>query len=129
MTPSEKIKYLINKGVKIPNPDHIDIGDEVDVKRISSDGVIIYSGCKLFGASTFIQQGVKIGYEAPVTIENCQVGKGVELNGGFFRNAVFLNNVTIGSGAHVREGTIIEEEARVAHAVGFAGDRRSGTGR
>ncbi|MCJ7771910.1 MAG: protein GlmU [Desulfobacterales bacterium] len=119
MKPSEKIKCLINRGVKIPNPDHIDIGDEVDVEKISGKGVIIYSGCKLFGSSTFIQYGVKLGYEAPVTLENCQLGKGVELNGGFFRNAVFLNNVKVGSGAHVREGTIIEEEASIAHAVGL----------
>jgi len=115
----EKIKYLIHKGVTIPNPNHIEIGDEVDIEKISGEGVIIYSGCKLFGASTFIQQGVTLGYEAPVTLENCQLGKGVQLSGGFFRSAVLLNNVKIGSGAHVREGTIVEEEASAAHTVGL----------
>ena len=119
MNISEKIKSLTNKGVKIPNPNHVDIGDEVDTGKISGKNVTIYSGCKLFGASTFIHQGARIGFEAPVTIENCQIGKNVELNGGFFRNAVFLNNVKVGSGAHIREGTIIEEEASVAHTVGL----------
>jgi len=115
----DKIKSLMNKGVNIPNPNHIHIGDEVDISRISGKGVTIYPGCKLFGASTFIHQGTRIGYEAPVSIENCQIGKNVELNGGFLRNAVFLDNVKIGSGAHVREGTIIEEEASAAHTVGL----------
>ncbi|MBW1849448.1 MAG: UDP-N-acetylglucosamine pyrophosphorylase, partial [Deltaproteobacteria bacterium] len=119
MNLSEKIKSLMNKGVKIQNPNHIDIGEEVDIGRISGEGVKIYPGCKIFGASTFIHKGVRIGYEAPATIENCQIGKNVELNGGFFRSAVFLTNVKIGSGAHVREGTIIEEEACAAHTVGL----------
>ncbi len=119
MTPSEKIKGLINKGVKITNPNQIDIGDEVNIERISGRGVILYAGCKIFGASTFIGEGVKLGYEAPVTLENCQLGKGVELKGGFFKNAVFLNNVKFGSSAHVREGTIMEEESSAAHCVGL----------
>jgi UDP-N-acetylglucosamine/UDP-N-acetylgalactosamine diphosphorylase len=54
-----------------------------------------------------------------VTIENCQIGPQVELKGGFFRDAVFLKNVTMGSGSNVREGTILEEASSVAHSVGL----------
>lgn len=114
-----KIKQLIEKGVTIPNPHCVGIGDEVVLDRISGDGVIIYPGCKIFGSSTLILQGVKIGYEGPVTINNCQVGPEVELKGGFFRDAVFLKKVSLGSGSHVREGTILEEEANTAHMVGL----------
>ena len=32
---SEKIKRLLDKGVSFPNPLTIDIGDEVDIDRIS----------------------------------------------------------------------------------------------
>jgi UDP-N-acetylglucosamine/UDP-N-acetylgalactosamine diphosphorylase len=117
-TPS-KIKKLLEKGVKIPNPHSIEIGPEVDIDRISGDGVVIYSGCKIFGRSILILQGSKLGYEGPVTVKNCQLGPCVELNGGFFRDAVFLKNVTMGSGSNVREGTILEEESRVAHSVGL----------
>jgi len=60
-----------------------------------------------------------IGAEAPVTIENCQLGRGVKLKGGYFSGAVFLDGSNMGSGAHVREGTILEEEASGAHAVGL----------
>jgi UDP-N-acetylglucosamine/UDP-N-acetylgalactosamine diphosphorylase len=81
--------------------------------------VVIYSGCKIFGSSTIILQGTKLGYEGPVTIDNCQLGPQVELKSGFFRDAVFLEKVSLGSGANVREGTVMEEESRAAHSVGL----------
>lgn len=114
-----KIDKLLQKGVKIPNPQSIEIGREVDTDRISGDGVIIYSGCKIFGQSMLILQGSILGYEGPVTIKNCQLGPHVELKGGFFRDAVFLKNVRMGSGSNVREGTILEEESSVANSVGL----------
>ena len=114
-----KIEKLLQKGVKIPNPQSIEIGTEVDTDRISGDGVVIYSGCKIFGQSMLILQGSILGYEGPVTIKNCQLGPQVELKGGFFRDAVFLKNVRMGSGSNVREGTILEEESSVAHSVGL----------
>ncbi|MBU0698511.1 MAG: UDP-N-acetylglucosamine pyrophosphorylase, partial [Proteobacteria bacterium] len=114
-----KIQKLIKKGVKIPNPDSIEIGDEVDIEKIAGNGVVIYSGCKIFGRSTLILQGAKLGYQGPVTIENCQIGPNVNLNGGFFRQAVFLKKTSMGAGANVREGTILEEEANAAHTVGL----------
>lgn len=114
-----KIEELLKKGVKIPNPHSVEIGDDVNPDRISGDGVVIYSGCKIYGNSTLILKGTKLGYEEPVTIENCQVGPEVDLKGGFFRGAVFLKKVSMGFGSHVREGTILEEEASVAHCVGL----------
>ena len=116
---NNKINLLINKGVRIPNPESIEIGDEVDIERISGNGVSVYSGCKIFGSSTLILQGSNIGYEGPVTIENCQIGPKVKLKSGFYKQSVFLNKVSMGSGSHVRDGTILEEEASVAHTVGL----------
>ena len=113
------IEKLLQKGVKISNPQCVEIGAEVDVDRISGDGVVIYSGCKIFGRSTLILRGVKLGYEGPVTIENCQIGPEVDLNGGFFRQAVFLKKARAGSGSHIREGTILEEQTNTAHNVGL----------
>ncbi|MFA6172518.1 MAG: hypothetical protein WC334_08555 [Kiritimatiellales bacterium] len=94
------------------------IGSEVDPARIASDAVI-HPGCRIRGAKTSIGPGCEIGYEAPVTMENCQLGRGVKLKGGFFSGAVFLDGASMGSGAHVREGTILEEEANGAHTVGL----------
>ncbi len=113
------LKVLLNKGVTIPRPECVEIGKEVNPDRISGQGVVIHSGCKIFGKKTLILKGAVVGYEAPVTIENCQIGPDVKLNGGFFKESVFLNNVSIGSCAHVREGTIFEEYSGAAHSVGL----------
>ena len=50
---------------------------------------------------------------------DCQIGPNVNLNGGFFQDAVLLGGVSAGSGAHVRRGTILEEESSIAHTVGL----------
>jgi bifunctional UDP-N-acetylglucosamine pyrophosphorylase / glucosamine-1-phosphate N-acetyltransferase len=114
-----KIQKLIEAGVHIPNPESVFIADDVDLSGISGNNVVIHAGCKIFGASTLILQGANLGFEAPVTIEDCQIGPDVKLNGGFFRGVVFLEKASVGSGAHVREGTILEEQASVAHTVGL----------
>lgn len=114
-----KISDLVGKGVDIPNPLTLDIGDEVPVENISANGVKIYPGCRIYGNSTLIAEGAEIGAEGPVTIDNCQVGPGVELKGGYFRGSVFLEKAGMALGAHVREGCILEEEANGAHCVGL----------
>ncbi len=116
-TRTSKIQTLIQKGVQIPTPESVQIGEEVDTDKISGDGVVVYAGCKIFGQATIILRGAKLGYESPVTVENCQIGPLVELKGGFFKDAVFLQSVKMGLGSHIRECTILEEEASVAHTV------------
>jgi len=115
----EKIKQLVQKGVTIPNPLTLDIGDEVSIDRISGNRVKIYPGCRIYGANTAISGGTEIGYEAPATIEDCQIGPKVKLRGGFFRKSVFLEKAGMGLGAHVREGCLLEEQASGAHCVGL----------
>jgi len=112
------IKTLLDKGVTLPNPESVEIGVEVNPDRISGQGVVIYGGCKIFGEKTLILKGTVVGYEAPVTIENCQIGPDVKLDGGFFKDSVFLEHASVGSCAHVREGTIFEEHSSAAHCVG-----------
>lgn len=115
----EKVRRLLQKGVDIPNPLSLDVGEEVNIDQISAEGVRIYPGCRIYGEKTVISAGCRLGYEAPVTMENCQIGAKVELKGGFFSQSVFLERASMGLGAHVREGCIIEEEANGAHGVGL----------
>ena len=110
---------LIEKGVKIPNPASVEIGEGVDINQISSENVIIHSGCKIFGKKTLIMPGVKLGTRSPVTIKNCQLGKNVDLKGGYFEESTFLDSANMGDGAEVREGCLLEEEANGAHTVGL----------
>jgi len=114
---TSQITRLLKKGVRIPNPESVEIGQEVDPDRISADQVIIHSGCKIFGKNTLILAGTRLGYEGPVTVNDCQIGPKVQLKGGFFEKAVFLGQNQMGLGAHVRAGTILEEQANVAHTV------------
>ena len=115
----EQVEQLMRKGVAVPNPESVLIGDEVELNRIAGDGVVIYPGCKIFGEKTLIMSGVKLGYEGPVTVEDCQIGPDVELKGGFFRRSAFLEKANVGYGAQVRDGCILEEEANGAHTVGL----------
>jgi UDP-N-acetylglucosamine/UDP-N-acetylgalactosamine diphosphorylase len=115
----EKIRQLNDKGVDIRNPGTLDIGNEVNIDRISKEDVTIYPGCRIYGGKTVISSGCRLGYEAPVTIEDCQLGSKVALKGGFASKSVFLEKANMSLGAHVREGCILEEEASGAHCVGL----------
>jgi UDP-N-acetylglucosamine/UDP-N-acetylgalactosamine diphosphorylase len=119
MRNANKVQKLIDKGVRILAPASVQIGEDADPERISGDNVVIHAGCRILGKSTLILQGSSLGAEGPVTVVNCQIGRNVDLRGGFFRDAVFLDGTSAGSGAHVRKGTILEEEASIAHTVGL----------
>ena len=113
-----RVEELLARGVKIAAPASVEIGAEVDPARIAP-GVIIHAGCKVFGAATSIGPGCVLGREAPATVDDCQLGEKVELKGGSFCGAVFLDGAALGSGAQVRPGTILEEGAEMAHTVGL----------
>jgi bifunctional UDP-N-acetylglucosamine pyrophosphorylase/glucosamine-1-phosphate N-acetyltransferase len=100
-------------------PFSVEIGAEVSVDRISGQEVVFYSGTKIYGSQTLISAGVKIGAEGPATVVDCRLGRQVELNGGFFQSSVFLDKASLANGAHVREGTLLEEETKAGHTVGL----------
>ena len=96
----------------------VEIAGEVDLSRIAGDAVI-HSGSRIEGSDTSIGPGCVIGAEAPAVVADCRLGRKVELKGGYFSGSVFFDGANMGSGAHVRDGTILEEEAGGAHTVGF----------
>ncbi len=114
----DRVQALINQGVIVRAPASVDVDSSVEPSRIAP-GVVIHAGCRLSGEQTSIGPGCVIGAEAPVTIENCQLEKNVQLKGGFFSGSVFLDGAGAGSGAHVRPGSLLEEEASVAHTAGL----------
>ena len=113
------LKRLLEKGVQVPCPESVEIGVNVSPERISGEGVIIHTGCKIMGSSTLIMPGVELGYEAPATVHNCQIGRDVKLGGGFYHESVFLEGAGTGSGAQIREACLFEEGSRSAHNVGL----------
>ena len=115
----QSVDLLVDKGVHVPAPAAVQVDDSINTDRISGKGVRINAGSKLFGDRTLICEGAELGYEGPVTLKNCYIGPNVKLKGGYFENAVFLEGAEAGSGAHVRGGTILEEQANIAHTVGL----------
>ena len=114
-----KVRLLIERGVRILAPETVEIGEDVNPDRISPDRVTIYPGCRIYGDDTLVAAGAVLGFEGPATVVNCQVGPEVQLKGGFFQGAAFLAKSSMGSGAHVREGCLLEEQAGGAHCVGL----------
>ncbi|NCD34727.1 MAG: UDP-N-acetylglucosamine pyrophosphorylase [Spartobacteria bacterium] len=116
---SEDIKSILQRrGVQLICPEMTYIDSTVCAGCIEAD-VIIHPGCRLYGESLYIGTGSEIGSETPATVRNCQLGAAVQLKGGFFDRSVFLRGASMGSGAHVRPGCLIEEEAGGAHCVGL----------
>jgi hypothetical protein len=114
----EKVTCLLKKGVRMTNPFSVEIGDEVNTERIDSS-LIIYGATRIYGENTLIAPDVKLGYEGPVTLIDCQLGAAVELRGGYFADSVFLDKANMGSNAQVRSGCLLEEEAGANHTVGL----------
>lgn len=112
------VEVLRQRGVVLPAPAAVEIADDVDPARIAP-GVVIHAGCRIRGAATSVGPGCVLGEEAPMTIENCRLGYRVRLRGGFASGAVFLDDASMGSAAHVRSGTLVEESASCAHAAGL----------
>ncbi len=114
----KRVESLLQRGVVVPCPASVEVGADVEPERIAS-GVLLHTGCRLLGSRTSIGPGSVLGAEAPVTVEDCQIGRNVGLRGGFYSGATFLDGSSMGSGAQVRPGTLLEEEASGAHTVGF----------
>lgn len=117
-SPSTKVQALLARGVVIPHPGSVLVADDVDVQRIAP-GVTIHPGCRLSGSRLSIGPDSELGAEAPAVVENCQLGRAVELKGGFFSGSTFLDQSNMGGGAHVRPGCLLEEESGGAHTVGL----------
>jgi bifunctional UDP-N-acetylglucosamine pyrophosphorylase / glucosamine-1-phosphate N-acetyltransferase len=118
VTNEDRLRRLISGGVEIADPTSTQIAEDVDPERIEP-GVRIYGPCRIAGEKTFIGGGTTLGREGPVTIENCAVGRGVELGGGSFSGSVFLDGSGLGPGAYVRAVCLLEEQANGAHTVGL----------
>lgn len=110
---------LLDKGVRMPLPDTVQVADDVDPARVSGSGVTIHPGCRISGSETVISAGVTLGAEGPVTIDDVRLGPGAAIAAGYAAKTVLLEGASLGSGAHVREGTLLEEQASTAHTVGL----------
>jgi UDP-N-acetylglucosamine/UDP-N-acetylgalactosamine diphosphorylase len=114
----ERLARLAARGVTIVDPRQTYVGPEVRPERIHA-GVVLHPGTRITGARTFLGPGAELGREGPVVAVDCVLGEKARLDGGYAGGAVLLRGASAGSAAHLRDGTLLEEEASTAHAVGL----------
>ena len=117
-TPAARVEALRARGVRILDPGQTFVDHDVDPARIDATATL-YPGARLHGRRTFLGAGAAVGVEGPATLVDCVLGEGASIASGYAKGAVLLRAAKLGANAHVREGTILEEEASTAHAVGL----------
>lgn len=115
---SPTVSALLERGVEIPAPSAVVVGDEVRPERIEA-GAVLYPGVVLRGARTCVGAGSELGRAGGGSFEDVCVGRGVQLYGGVYRDAVCLDGVVVRGHAELRGGTLMEEGAEAAHHVGL----------
>src|SRR6266436_4535806 len=113
-----RLDILEAHGVTILDRRQVYLDDAIDLNRVRADA-ILYPGTRLVGSGTFVGTGAKIGLEGPAVLENAVIGENAEVASGYLKDSVMLRDARVGSNAHIRVGTLLEEEASTGHAVGL----------
>jgi len=114
----QRLQEFAARGVSIVDPRQTFIAPEVQAERVRP-GATLHPGTRLYGARTFIGEGAHIGLEGPATVRDAVFGAGAQIASGYVEGAVLFAGASLGAAAHVRPGTILEERASTAHAVGL----------
>jgi len=113
-----RLAELAQRGVTVVDPRQTYLAPEVELDRVRA-GAVLHPGTRLVGARTFVGPGAQVGAEGPATLVDAVLGPKAVVDGGFVHGAVLLADARLGSAAHVRPGTLLEESASTAHAVGL----------
>ena len=113
----ERIAHLAARGVDVWGPERVYIGADVLLENIEPGASLV--NATVSGSRTLIGRGSRIGVSGHARVEDCQVGRDVELGAGSYQNATLLDSVRVRGFAEIREGTLLEEHVDVAHSVAF----------
>jgi acetyltransferase-like isoleucine patch superfamily enzyme len=113
-----RLAALAGRGVSILDPRQTYVGPEVMLDNIHP-GVVLYPGTRLHGANCYLGPEVEIGREGPTVVIDSMLAERAAIASGYVENAVLLRDARLGANAHVRAGTLLEELASTAHAVGL----------
>src|ERR1700761_3212480 len=109
-----KLDILISRGVQVLDRRQTFLDEATDPERVCP-GVVLYPGTRLMGPRTFIGPGARVGTEGPAVLDDTLIGADTEIASGYLKDSVMLRQSRVGSNAHVRVGTLLEEEASTAH--------------
>jgi len=114
----QRLERLASAGVRIIDPRQTFVADDVRLDRIF-EGAVLHPGTRLHGARTWLGPGAEVGTEGPATVIDSVFDDAASIASGYVNGAVLLPKASLGANAHVRPGTLLEEEASTAHAVGL----------
>ena len=113
----QRVSKLQSRGVDVWGPERVYIDADVNLDNIEPGSSIHHA--TLRGPDLRIGRGTRIGATGHALIENCQIGRNVELGAGSYQGATILDEARIRGFAEVRPGTLIEEQVEAAHSVAF----------
>jgi len=120
MTPDVETQLTAarDRGVIVVDPRQTYIAPDVMPERLWR-GAVLHPGTRLAGARTFLGPGAEVGAEGPAVLKNAVLGERARIDSGYAEDAVLLRDARAGANAHLREGTLLEEQASTAHTVGL----------
>ncbi len=110
-------KELEGQGVALPEGS-VCVHRSVPLDALAP-GAILHAGVRIEGESTIVGPACELGRLGPVFIKDAAFGHGASVARGSVENATLLDGASLGPDAHVRAGTLLEESASTAHAVGL----------
>jgi UDP-N-acetylglucosamine/UDP-N-acetylgalactosamine diphosphorylase len=113
-----RLERLAQRGVVIVDPRQTWIAPEIVPERVQA-GAVLHPGTRLVGPRTWLGPGALVGTEGPATVVDSILDERASIASGYVSGAVLLRDASLGAAAHVRAGTLLEEEASTAHAVGL----------
>ncbi len=113
----QRVTELQSRGVDVWGPERVYIDADVNLDHIEPGASIQHA--TLRGPDLRIGRGTRIGASGHALIENCQIGRNVELGAGSYQGATILDEAHIRCFAELRPGTLIEEQVEAAHSVAF----------
>lgn len=118
MSAQARVEQLVAKGVRVVDPRQTYVDADVDPDRVHA-GAVLHPGTRLHGPRTLLAPGAEVGTHGPATVHDTVLGPEASVASGYVEGAVLLDKAALGPNAHVRPGTLLEEEASTAHAVGL----------
>ena len=115
---SQRVEQLVAHGVHVIDPRQTYVAADVRLERIRPSSTL-HPGTRLVGPRTYVGENAQIGAEGPATAVDAVFGPDSRVDSGFVHGAVLLRGARLGANAHVRPGTVLEEGASTAHAVGL----------
>lgn len=113
-----RLSILTDKGVVIIDPRQTFVAADVQLDRIQPRAVL-HPGARIHGAGSFVGAHAEVGREGPAVLVDAVLGEHAVVASGYVEHAVLLRKAKAGANAHLRAGTLLEEEASTAHAVGL----------